>query len=328
MVLTIATLLGNVNDPRREQAPSRWRKGSVKSSFESIVSVIREVHPNRDDKCDEEGQEPERPPSLDLHRCRLVTFVSSQRVPEEHSNRVDRESVRRNDVHPIGDLGYLRQANAEENVNRELVRHGDVESRDCGQNGESNDRLNSSSRPFPHRNGEEGRRNEKLHVDAGVVRVGQADRVVAKPILDEQQVSPPVLSADVRVRGDNQIPHRARPEKRQNVSAEEYQKDDRWDDAKIPVKKFTPDYDVATPHEPTDERVSRQKTAEHEKDVGVERSRRRIDEQEWIRHLSGHLGPIDEGVEQYCHRLVAVELKRDQLSHTIYRPFSCRTRLT
>lgn len=103
--------------------------------------------------------------------------------------------------------------------------------------------------------------------------VGQADRVVAEPILNEEEVAPPIFSADVRVRCHDEIPHRAGAEQRQNVSAKKNQKDDRWDDAEIPVEEFTPNDNVATSLKPADERVSRQQTAQHKENVGVEGSR-------------------------------------------------------
>lgn len=130
MILTVASLLGNVNDPSREEAPSRWGEGSVEPCLELVVLVIGEVHPDRDDQCDEEGKEAEGPAGLHLHRRRLVAFVSPERVAEQHSDRVDRETIRWNDVHAIGYFGNFRKADAEEDVNGKLMSHCDVESCD------------------------------------------------------------------------------------------------------------------------------------------------------------------------------------------------------
>lgn len=191
-----------------------------------------------------------------MQRRRPEVLVPSQGIAEQHSHRVHREAEGRNDVHAVGHFGDLRQADAEENVNRKFMNHGDVEAPDGRQNRQPDNRLNAASRPLPQSDGQKGCGDEQLHVDAGVVRVGETDGVVAEPILEEEKIAPPIFLADVGVRRHHQVPHGSRAHQREDERAEENQKDDRRNDSDVAVEDFPPHDDLATSLQTSDERVS------------------------------------------------------------------------
>lgn len=81
----------------------------------------------------------------------------------------------------------------------ELVDNGCVIARRSADRAEQQQGKKAATRPTPEDQDEERRHCEQFRIDAQMMGVRQAHLAESKIVVDEQQVAPPMLLADVRM---------------------------------------------------------------------------------------------------------------------------------
>lgn len=83
-----------------------------------IIFVVDVAHWRRSKESQKNRRHTQVPPDFQLTRRKLHFLKHSQHVPKANAHRVDRESVWRVDVHPIGRLEELLHAKMKRGVKR------------------------------------------------------------------------------------------------------------------------------------------------------------------------------------------------------------------
>lgn len=99
--------------------------------------------------------------------------------------------------------------------------------------------------PPPKRNYQEWSRPKQLRVDADVMCVRQAHIGKPEPIVDEEQISPPILFANAGMMSDDKIPLRSIAEQRLGKGTEGDEKSKRRHNPQVSSSVFLENIDAA-----------------------------------------------------------------------------------
>lgn len=161
----------------------------------------------------------------------------------------------------------------------------------------------SAAGPAPESQDEQGRHGKQLRVDAQVVGVRQAHLAEAEVVVDEEQVAPPVLLADVGVVAHHQVPLRPAAPQRQDEGAEQDEGGQRWDDPHQPADVLVLQPDGLLLHQAAEQGVGREHATEQQEGIRVERGRP-SNHRPRLAQALGHGRPVVVRVEEHGHRLV------------------------
>lgn len=113
----------------------------------------------------------------------------------------------------------------------ELIHNGRIVTCRRAYRAEEQQGEQAATWPAPEHEDEERRHGEQFRIDAQMVGVGETHLAEAEVVVDEEQIAPPMLLANVRMVPHHQVPLRPGAPQGQDIGAEEYQSSQRRYDA-------------------------------------------------------------------------------------------------
>lgn len=136
--------------------------------------------------------------------------------------------------------------------------------------------------------------------------VRQAHVIEAKPVVDEEEVSPPILLAKSAVMSHHEVEERPVAEQRKHEGAENNQNRHWRHDSDVSRGIFLDDVDARASLEDPRQGVRGEHSTDHQERVSVERSDAE-DHREGSTEVLSHLSSICDGFKLNCHALVRDE---------------------